>query len=107
MTEVKTAQCEFVRTRIEIGNGLALVVHKSGSIQFTPTTDRNFYGNGKCRCAVCREANARYQKLLCARLSTMTPRVHGKASTYRNWGCRCQPCTEANKIAGRKYKSKK
>jgi hypothetical protein len=60
----------------------------------------NGYGNLKCRCQPCRDANAiafkearakRKQRLLDD--PSLAP--HGRESTYGNWGCRCDLCTAA------------
>lgn len=58
------------------------------------------YRTGKCRCEVCRAANARRfredQADRVARLKAdPTCRQHGLAATYVHWGCRCVPCRDA------------
>ncbi len=55
------------------------------------------YAHHKCRCDICKAANARR----CAKRrkqrdpSTLPVEAHGKPATYSNWNCRCDLCTEA------------
>lgn len=68
----------------------------------------NGYCNLKCRCGVCRAANAAWQrearKRRKAALGTSAIQ-HGTRSTYQNYGCRCRPCVAAQTAAGREWRS--
>lgn len=59
------------------------------------------YSNHKCRCKVCRAANARrVARRRAQRNPAQVPdKDHGKPSTYINWNCRCRPCTDAHSAA--------
>lgn len=62
----------------------------------------NGYNWRKCRCAICRAANAEraleYRKRRLANGGIPAKTAHGKASTYSNWRCRCEPCKEAWRV---------
>ena len=81
---------------------------------WTPETGSHSYvayKNHKCRCDVCRAANAEYQRAIAAKrkeaLATNPNIVHGKRTVYSNYGCRCEPCSVAWKIAGAAYKKRR
>lgn len=64
----------------------------------------NGYTWRKCRCSICRGANAlRAQETRAKRLLRYGDKipsfvVHGKPSTYGNWRCRCELCKEAWRV---------
>lgn len=61
----------------------------------------NTYDYRRCRCDLCKRANAerhlRARDRRRARLATADVK-HGFASTYTNWDCRCEPCREAGAV---------
>lgn len=72
------------------------------------------YTNEKCRCDVCRRANAehvaqrrRERVAITAQKGVPEGVVHG-ANAYLNWGCRCAICRGARSEADRtRYLAKK
>lgn len=69
----------------------------------------NGYGNLKCRCKFCREANRLRLQMIRTGLARRQldpddPR-HGKLSTYTNWRCRCSRCTAANTAQSAKQRA--
>jgi hypothetical protein len=60
----------------------------------------------KCRCTVCRAANAAYQQKMAKKLSKVEPPKHG-LSGYTNYRCRCDVCIDAHAEYCREYKLRK
>lgn len=79
---------------------------------FDPADDRhgtgNGYGNLKCRCDECCDANtlarAARRERVRGQLEPDDPR-HGTNNGYTNYGCKCDPCKEAHAAANYKGSS--
>jgi WhiB family redox-sensing transcriptional regulator len=65
------------------------------------TRARYWFRGGACRCELCREANAAYQRDRKARLDVSTCN-HGTLSGYADHGCRCDDCRAAKAAYVRK-----
>jgi len=66
------------------------------------------YTHYKCRCDICRKANADYcRKRREIRSTQDITAPHGKRTTYTNYGCRCGECTEAHRIYQSQYIARK
>lgn len=65
------------------------------------------YQYEKCRCTLCRAANATYHRLLLARYRATGGR--GEHGTYYRWqtGCRCRACLDASAAVSREKKRKR
>jgi hypothetical protein len=74
---------------------------------------RHGYVYFKCRCDLCRAAQAEYQRKNRADLRERLAEVfdslpHGVHSTYNNWGCRCEACTAVNsEVCARNYRRRR
>ena len=68
----------------------------------------NGYATHKCRCGVCRTAEATHQREIRRkrRDSGVLPTAHG-FSTYINWMCRCEICRAANAKAQRDFQARR
>lgn len=65
------------------------------------------YNNKKCRCDLCKAANARYQKDYRARNAKLNVpmQVHGTVNGYENFLCRCPACKRAHNLAAQRRKT--
>ncbi|MBC7630540.1 hypothetical protein [Aeromicrobium sp.] len=72
---------------------------------------QNGYGNHKCRCDACREANrikhGEYMTRIreSGELAELPNVVHGTSYRY-DVGCRCDPCREAHNAKSRATKAR-
>lgn len=77
-----------------------------------PHGSHNCYVTRGCRCGLCMEGNAAYQRdgnrsrhrrMVAGEISP----VHGRADTYRNYMCRCAPCLAAHMVQCRATAAKR
>jgi len=65
------------------------------------------YRYGRCRCDMCRKANAESHQQLVARYAAEGGRgAHGTYYRYKT-GCRCSTCREASAAYSRAYKKRR
>lgn len=66
------------------------------------------YTNGGCRCDVCRQAMATYQRAARARRAALPERQipHGTVNGYANYDCRCDSCAAAKRAANREFRER-
>ncbi len=68
------------------------------------------YGNGRCRCDVCRAAFASWfrQRRQYLRGQPLPSSVaHGTGKAYQYYGCRCAQCRAANAQISREYRARR
>lgn len=66
-------------------------------------TRYSYIGLG-CRCVLCTDAQAKYQRQWVKRHASDDPTSipHGTVNGYNNYGCRCADCTEAKSVENRR-----
>ena len=69
---------------------------------------RYTYLHYECRCSLCVEANAAYQRKRGKMQKKNIREVpHGTRNAYSNYGCRCKACTKANTKYHRQLREKR